>query len=152
MVFINIVYSSLKYPAKICFLIFYLTAVMQENADKITLAYEKIRKNMPSIGFLSPKKRIKAYINITKVVEFMIQSDEISEQDALFIFSMLMRKFSQFQKAASMTAMSLDKIGRHVMPPIGVQFAVAARRNLNLSETVHYQDVPEPTETEEDKE
>jgi len=124
---------------------------MQENEDKITLAYEKIRKNMPSIGILSRTKRIKAYIDVTKVVEYMIESGELSVQDALFIFSMLMRKFSRFQKAASMTAMSLDTIGRNVMPPIGVRFAVAARRNLNLSETVHYQDVPKLPETEEDK-
>jgi hypothetical protein len=41
-----------------------------------------------------------------------------------------------------MTAMSLENIGRKVISPIGVQFAVAARRNLNLSETPHYQDVP----------
>lgn len=115
---------------------------MSNNADKITLAYEKLRENMPSIGFLSHKKRIKAYIEVTNIADYMISSGEISEEDALFILSMLMRKFARFQKAASMTAMSLENIGRKVMSPIGVQFAVAARRNLNLSETVHYQDVP----------
>jgi hypothetical protein len=115
---------------------------MQNNADKITLAYEKLRKIMPSIGILSRKKRIKAYIEITNIVDYMISADEISEEDALFILSMLMRKFAPFQKSASMTAMSLENIGRKVISPIGVQFAVAARRNLNLSETPHYQDVP----------
>jgi len=122
---------------------------MQENADKITLAYEKLRENMPSIGFLSHKKRIKAYIEVTNIAEYMINSDEVSEEDALFILSMLMRKFARFQKAASMTAMSLENIGRKVMSPIGVKFAVAARRNLNLSETVHYQDVPSLEEEKE---
>ncbi len=122
---------------------------MQENTDKITLAYEHLRENMPSIGFLSHKKRIKGYIEITNVAQYLITSGEISEQDALFILSMLMRKFSRFQKAASMTAMSLDNIGRKVMSPIGVRFAVAARRNLNLSETPHYADVPTLEEEKE---
>jgi hypothetical protein len=115
---------------------------MEENVDKITQAYEKLRSNMPNIGFLSRKKRIKAYIEVTNIAEYMINSGEISKEDALFIFSMLMRKFSRFQKAASMTAMNLDYIGRKVMSPTGVHFAVEARRNLNLSETPHYQDVP----------
>jgi hypothetical protein len=43
---------------------------MQNNADKITLAYEKLRKSMPSIGILSRKKRIKAYIEITNIVDY----------------------------------------------------------------------------------
>ncbi|MDC9728284.1 MAG: hypothetical protein PSN04_03010 [Methyloprofundus sp.] len=123
---------------------------MSENADKITLAYENLRENMPPIGILSRKKRIKGYIEITNLAEYMITSGEISVEDALFVLSMLMRKFSRFQKAASMTAMSLESIGRKVMSPIGVRFAVAARRNLNLSETPHYQDVPSLEEEQEE--
>jgi hypothetical protein len=68
---------------------------MQNNADKITLAYEKLRKIMPSIGILSRKKRIKAYIEITNIVDYMISADEISEEDAFFRYRdiLIMRCF-----------------------------------------------------------
>jgi len=121
---------------------------MQKDPDHITQAYEKVQNSMPSIGFLSRKKRIQGFIDVTKVTEYMITNGEISVQDAMFILSMLMRKLARFQKAATMTAMSLENIGRKVMSPIGVRFAVEARRNLSLPETPHYQDVQPLAEEE----
>jgi hypothetical protein len=36
-----------------------------EQERKTAEAYEKLLKNMPSIGFINRKKRIKAYVQIT---------------------------------------------------------------------------------------
>jgi len=115
---------------------------MQETEQKISEAYNKLHHSMPSIGFFSRKKRIQAFIDISKIADYMVTTDEVSAEEMLFIFSLLMRKLSSFQKSATMTAMSLDMIGRKVIAPIGVLFIVEVRKNLNLAKTVHFDDVP----------
>jgi len=110
---------------------------MSEEEQKITAAFNKLCKNMPSIGFLSRKKRIKAYIQIAQITDYMLSNDEMNEESALFILSLLMRKCSAFQKAATMTALSLDSIGKGVLPPIGLKFSLEIRKNLSLPTTHH---------------
>jgi len=110
---------------------------MSEKEQKTTAAFNKLRNNMPSIGFLSRKKRIKAYIQITQITDYMLSNDEMNEESALFILSLLMRKCSAFQKAATMTALSLDSIGKGVLPPIGLKFSLEIRKNLSLPATHH---------------
>ncbi len=110
---------------------------MSEKEQRITDAFNQLRKNMPSIGFLSRKKRIKAYIEITQITDYMLNHNEIDEESALFILSLLMRKCSAFQKAATMTALSLDSIGKEVLPPIGLKFSLEVRKNLSLPSTHH---------------
>ncbi len=110
---------------------------MSEEEQKITAAFNKLQENMPPIGFLSRKKRIKAYIQITQITDYMLNNDEINEDSALFILSLLMRKCSAFQKAATMTALSLDSIGKSVLPPIGLKFSLEIRKNLSLPTTHH---------------
>lgn len=51
----------------------------EEQERKTAEAYEKLLKNMPSIGFINRKKRIKAYIQLTKIADYMIKTNEISE-------------------------------------------------------------------------
>ncbi|MCF7970642.1 MAG: hypothetical protein K9L22_05690 [Methylococcaceae bacterium] len=109
----------------------------EEQERKTTEAYEKLLKNMPSIGFVNRKKRIKAYMQLSKIADYMIENNEISEDEALFIFSLLMRKCSNFQKAAMMTALTLNSIGKGVLPPIGVKFSLDVRKNLSLPSTHH---------------
>jgi hypothetical protein len=109
----------------------------EEQERKTAEAYEKLLKNMPSIGFINRKKRIKAYIQLTKIADYMIKTNEISEDEALFILSLLMRKCSAFQKAAMMTALTLNSIGKDVISPIGVKFSLDVRKNLSLPSTHH---------------
>lgn len=116
---------------------------------EVTDAFEKLKKNMPSIGFISRKKRIQAYITITKMAEYMITNDEINEEDTLFIFSLLMRKFPNFQKAAMMTALNLPSIGIGVLSPIGLKFILEIRKNLNLPSTHHTDNDDEDDENED---
>lgn len=112
---------------------------MQE--EKTTEAYEKLLNNMPAIGFLNRKKRVRAYIDLTKIAEYMLKSQEISEDEALFIFSLLMRKCADFQKSAMMTALSLENIPKGILSPIGLKFILEVRRNLSLAKTHHSDDV-----------
>ena len=105
--------------------------------ESTELAYEKLLKNMPSIGFISRKKRIKAYIEITNIADYMLKNEEVSMEGMLFILSMMMRKCADFQKAATMTAFSLDSIGKDVLSPIGLNFNLEIRKNLNLPKTHH---------------
>ncbi len=109
----------------------------EEQERKTAEAYEKLLKNMPSIGFINRKKRIKAYIQLTKIADYMIKTNEISEDEALFILSLLMRKCSAFQKAAMMTALTLNSIGKGIISPIGVKFSLDVRKNLSLPSTHH---------------
>ena len=105
--------------------------------ESTSRAYDKLAENMPSIGIINRKKRIKAYIQVTKIAEYMITSEEITDENALLIFSIMMRKYADFQKAATMTALSLDSIAKNVLSPIGLKFALDIRRNLSLAPTHH---------------
>ncbi|BCG63135.1 MAG: hypothetical protein methR_P0826 [Methyloprofundus sp.] len=105
--------------------------------ENTTEVFEKLRSNMPSIGFINRKKRIKAYIEITKIAEFMLDNEEISAEEMLFVFSLLMRKYSPFQKSAMMTALSLDSLPKNILSPIGLKFVLEVRKNLSLPDTHH---------------
>lgn len=114
----------------------------QEHEDTyITETFDKLSKNMPSIGFLSRKKRIKAYIEITHITDYMLKNESLSHEHALFILSLMMRKCANFQKSAMMTALNLDSIGKNVLSPIGLQFIIDVRNNLNLAPTHHTEDL-----------
>jgi len=105
--------------------------------ESTAIAYEKLRENMPSIGFISRKKRVKGYIQLTEIAQYMIISEEITEEAAMLILSIMMRKCSDFQKAAMMTALSLNTIGKNILPAIGLKFILEVRNNLNLPSTHH---------------
>lgn len=109
-------------------------------------AYDKLVENMPPIGFISRKKRVKAYIQVTEIAQYMITSEEITEESALLIFSIMMRKYADFQKAATMTALSLDAIKKNVLSPIGLKFILDVRRNLSLPSTHHNENKDSDTE------
>ena len=111
--------------------------------ESTSRAYDKLFANMPAIGFMSRKKRIKGYSQITEIAQYMITSEEITDEATLLIFSILMRKCANFQKAATMTALSLESIAKNVLSPIGLQFALEVRRNLSLPLT-HHSPKPEP--------
>ena len=102
------------------------------NENNSTQAYKILFNNMPSIGFLSRKKRVLAYIKITAQTQEMIDAEEISEEEALFVLSLLMRKCKNFQKAGMMAALSLDNIGKGVLQPIGLRYANEMRANMKL--------------------
>lgn len=108
--------------------------------ENTTLAFEKLRDNMPSIGFINRKKRIKGYIEITEIAQYMLTNEEINEESALFILSLMMRKCADFQKAAMMTALSLNSIEKNALSAIGLKFILEVRRNLSLPGTHHSDD------------
>ncbi len=121
------------------------------NLEEITSkAYDKLVQNMPSIGFISRKKRIKGYIQLTEIAQYMISNDEITDENALLVLSIMMRKYSDFQKAATMTALSLGSIDKNVLSPIGLKFILEVRRNLNLP-TTHHSDKEAETPVEKNE-
>ncbi len=105
--------------------------------ESTTAAFEKLRDNMPSIGIISRKKRIKGYIQLTDIAQYMISNQEMTEESALYVLSVMMRKCSDFQKAATMTGLSLKSIGKDIISPIGLKFIIEVRKNLNLPTTHH---------------
>ncbi|RLA26123.1 MAG: hypothetical protein DRQ62_00540 [Gammaproteobacteria bacterium] len=115
-------------------------AMEEENIsleDSTTAAYEKLLNNMPAIGLISRKKRIKGYIQLTEIAQYMIDNAEINDEGALYILSIMMRKCSDFNKAAMMTALSLKTVGKNVLSPIGLKFILDVRKNLGLPSTHH---------------
>ena len=108
--------------------------------ENTTIAFEKLRENMPPIGFINRKKRIKAYIQLTEIAQFMITNAEMTDESALLILSVMMRKCSDFQKAAMMTALSLNAIEKNILSPIGLTFILEVRKNLSLPSTHHSDD------------
>lgn len=102
------------------------------NTNDPVEVYEKLLKSMPSIGFISRKKRIKAYIKVTNLTQKMITDEEITEDEALFILSLLAKKSNDFRKAATMTALSLEALSNNVIKATGFRYVNQMRCNLNL--------------------
>lgn len=94
--------------------------------------YEKLLKNMPSIGFLNRKKRIRAFVKVTNMAQELIDEGNITEEEALFVLSIMTKKSNDFRKAGLMSAMSLANIQRGVLKKIGFQYANEIRCNLSL--------------------
>ncbi len=91
---------------------------------------------MPSIGFINRNKRIKAYIKVTNFAQKMIASDEISEDEALFVLSIMAKKSNSFRKAITMTALSLETLPKGAVKAVGFKYANAMRINLNLPSAI----------------
>lgn len=103
-----------------------------DNADQSMAAYEALIKSMPSIGFLSRKKRAIAFLKVTQKAQEMIDKQDISEDNALFLISVMTKKTADFQKAAMMAAMNLGGINRKHLPDVGFKYANQMRANLQM--------------------
>lgn len=103
-----------------------------DEADKSLEFYDKLYNSIPSIGFLSQKKRIAAYIKITDMTQKMVDDEQISEENALFLLSILVGKCSSFQKSTMMVALNLPKFNKKRLKPIGFKYANDFRCNLML--------------------
>lgn len=103
------------------------------NDDNIIRVYKKLAKCVPAIGFLSRRKRILAYLAVTINAQQMLDTEEMSEAEALFVLSMLMRKNKNFQKAGMMAALNLPGLDKDTLKPIGLLYANEVRKNLNLA-------------------
>lgn len=103
-----------------------------DEADESTEAYDKLINNMPAIGIMSRKKRIRAYIKITNMTQEMVDNHLISEDNALFILSMLGRKCATFQKATMMMLLNLPNFDTKLLKPIGFRYANECRCNLQM--------------------
>ena len=103
-----------------------------DEADKYLEAYEKLQNSIPSIGFLSQKKRVIAFLKVTKLAQQMIDEQEISEDNALYLLSTLAGKCAPFQKSAMMAALHLGHIGRKQIKPVGFKYANTMRCNLQM--------------------
>ncbi len=103
-----------------------------DKADKSIQAYDKLLQSIPAIGFLSRKKRINAYLKVTDITQKMIDEQEISEEHALFLLSILVRKCSAFQKATMMVALNLSNIDKKRLKPVGFKYANELRCSLQL--------------------
>ena len=94
--------------------------------------YKALLTNMPPIGFINRTKRIKAYLNVTNKAQKMITNEEITEEEAVFILSIMTKKSNSFRKAATMTALSLETLPEGVIKAAGFRYANEMRCNLNL--------------------
>lgn len=103
-----------------------------DEADKSLQAYDKLHQSVPSIGFLSRKKRIAAYLKVTGLAQRMIDDQEISEEQALYLLSILARKCAPFQKAMMMTALNLASIDRRLLQPVAFKYANEFRCSMQL--------------------
>ncbi len=109
----------------------------QENqralAKKTLQAFTELCDSIPPIGFFSHKKRLSAYISVTSKAQKLLDSGEISENEILFLLSMMNRKKKDFQKASLIAALSLPKLKPEILPPIGFKYANDIRVNMKLS-------------------
>ncbi len=103
-----------------------------DEADTSIKAYEKLFKSVPAIGFLNRKKRIRAFLKVTKIAQQLIDDREISEDQALYLLSILVRKYSPFQKASMMTALNLSDIERKLISSVGFKYANDFRCSLKM--------------------
>ncbi len=103
-----------------------------DEADKSLQAYDKLYQSMPSIGFLNRKKRIAAYLKVTALAQRMVEDQEISEEQALYLLSILVRKCAPFQKAMMMAALNLANIDRRALSPLAFKYANEFRCSLQL--------------------
>ena len=103
-----------------------------DEADKSLAAYETLANSVPSIGFLSRKKRIIAFLKVTKKVQEMIDNQELSEDNALYLLSILTKKTANFQKASMMTSLHLATVDRKLIPAVGFRYANEMRANLQM--------------------
>ncbi|MCK5898531.1 MAG: hypothetical protein KAG10_02985 [Methylococcales bacterium] len=94
--------------------------------------YKQLLDGMPSIGFINRNKRIKAYLYVTNKAQKMIEADEITEEEALFILSIMTKKSNKFRKSATITALSLSTLPKGVVKSVGFHYANQMRCNLNL--------------------
>ncbi len=101
-------------------------------ADKALHVFAELSDSIPDIGFLNRNKRLRAYITVTEKAQQKIETEQINNDEALFLLSMLARKNKDFQKAAMMAALSLAKLDLKLFSAIGVQFANEIRTNLKL--------------------
>ncbi len=103
-----------------------------DEADKSVEAYEILSNSIPSIGFLSRKKRAIAFIKVTKLAQKMIDDQELSEENTLYLLSTLVRKNSSFQKASMTAALNLANIDRKLIPTIGFKYANNMRCSMQM--------------------
>lgn len=103
-----------------------------DDAEVSLEGYDKLSSNIPSIGFLSQKKRAIAYLKVTKLAQQMIDAGDISEDNALFLLSMLVRKDKSFQKAAMTASLRLADIDRKIISSVGFTYANNMRCNLQM--------------------
>ncbi|MCK5831264.1 MAG: hypothetical protein KAH20_13300 [Methylococcales bacterium] len=104
-----------------------------DEADKSLEAYDKLNNNVPSIGFLSRKKRVIAYLKVTKFAQQLIDDKELSQENVLYLLSTLARKNASFQKAAMMVALNLSSIDRKLIQSVGFKYANDMRCNLHMT-------------------
>ncbi len=103
-----------------------------DEAEQSIEAYEQLNKSIPSIGILNRKKRVIAYLKVTKLAQKMVDDQIISEDNAYYLLSTLVRKCPDFQKASMMAALNLDKIDRQLIKSLGFKYANKIRSNLHL--------------------
>jgi len=103
-----------------------------DEADKSLAAYDALKNSMPSIGYLSRKKRIIAFLKVSKKAQEMIDKQDISEDNALYLLSILTKKTADFQKSAMMAAMHLGTVDRKIIPAVGFRYANEMRANLQM--------------------
>ena len=104
--------------------------IITESADNAIKAFEKLARSVPDIGFMNRRKRVLAYLVVSTNAQRMIDNEEISEEEAVFILSLLMRKHRNFQKAAMMAALTLPKLDKEMIKPIDRKYLNEVRKHL----------------------
>ena len=105
----------------------------ENSADRTLKAFANLADLMPAIGFFSQDKRISAYITITDRAQRFLKNETLTEEEVMFVLSLLVRKNKNFQKASMATALSLHKLDFSYFSPIGISFANEVRKNTNFA-------------------
>jgi hypothetical protein len=105
----------------------------QALAKRTLKVFTELYDIMPPIGFISRNKRVSAYLTVTSHAQKIIDSEQITEGEILFLLSMMVRKKKDFQKAAMMTVLSLPKMDISLLSTVGFKFANDIRVNMQLT-------------------
>ncbi len=106
---------------------------IQMSAKKTMQVFTQLCNSMPAIGFISRKKRLSAFVSVTSKAQSLLDTGEVTEDEVLFVLSMIVRKRKDFQKAAMMAAFSLPNVSKGILLPIGFKFANQIRLNMGRS-------------------
>ena len=102
---------------------------MYIGTDRAMATLNRLKQDVPSIGILNQRRRIRAYLAVTARLQGMLQRHTLTEREALFVLSALSGGHRRFRKAAETAAAHLYEIPGASISAIGLTFANEIRRH-----------------------
>ena len=117
---------------------------MDANTRRTTGMVRLLAEEVPDIGFLNRRRRIRSYLAVTGRVQAMIHRGLLTRQDALAVLAALCRDHRPFRSAATTAACRLYGITAVSLPPIGLAFAQGMRRRKRVGLSLPWRRCPQP--------